>query len=448
MEQTKEQLIADLYALRSGLSFISEQTDALKKNEEDTETSLQIIEKQKEQAENIYATCLDSFKNQEQSRTENKKHWEEKKRRIEVLRSANQWEYDRLNSISKTELESKASEEAKARKKSYVKDFKMPKISKEDIEGLMGLFLLTMFGGCGVSCLSNNFWGFGIGCGIPIVFGLIYLTVALIKFLRRLIQAPSVAKRAKQEYIDKHNQRKEYLRQQLDDNYYEKYNEAVQELQRATKAWEQLLESKEEARRKHLSEYETKMQEYGLAETNQKTESTNTKNLLTGKSQEMKLALNNTYDGWLSESDWQNTDLLIYYLETGRADDLKEALLLVDKQRQTDQIVRAVREAGVAVQTSIATSMARLGEGLARSFSVLSSQLERVGSTVSIMASAQEESILSSERNMQKLGAQIKENLSAQVSAIELNNSLLKKSNSTSEELLNDLRYNQRFWVK
>ncbi len=448
MEQTKEQLIADLYALRSGLSFISEQTDALKKNEEDTETSLQIIKKQKAQAENIYATCLDSFKNQEQSRTENKKHWEEEKRRIEELRSANQREYDRLNSISKTELESKASEEAKARKKSYVKGFKMPKISKEGIQALMGWSLLTMFGGCGVSCLTNNFWGFGIGWGIPIVFGLIYLTVALIKFVGRLSIAPSVAKRAKQEYIDKHNQRKEYLRQQLDDNYSVEYNEAVQELQRATKAWEQLLESKEEARRKHLSEYETKMQEYGLAETNQKTESTNTKNLLTGKSKQMKLALNNTYDSWLSESDWQNTDLLIYYLETGRADDLKEALLLVDKQRQTDQIVRAVREAGIAVQSSIETSMARLADGLAKSFSVLSSQLERVGSRLSRMATAQEESILSSERNMQKLGAQIKENLSAQVSAMELNNSLLKKSNSTSEELLNDLRYNQRFWVK
>ncbi|MBQ8658333.1 MAG: hypothetical protein IJ506_04285 [Clostridia bacterium] len=447
MQQTKEQLIADLYALRSGLSYISEQTDALKKNEEETETSLQRIAEQKKQAENNYATCLDSFKNQEYHRAENKKHWEEEKRRIEELRSVNQREYDLLNSISETELERKASEEARARKKSYVKGFEMP-VPPLWLLIVLGAFsALMMCSGLGI-CTMNFLIGFFVAFGIPITFGVIYLIVALIKFVGRLSIASSVAKRAKKEYIKKHNQRKETLRQYLDNNYSVEYKEAIQELQRATNAWEQFMQSKEESRRKHFSEYETKMQEYGLAETNQKTESTNTKNLLTGKAQEMKLALNNTYDSWLSESDWQNTDLLIYYLETRRADDLKEALLLVDKQRQTDQIVRAVREAGIAVQTSIETSMARLGDGLARSFSVLSSQLERVSSRLSRMATAQEESLAASERNMQRLGAQISENLSAQVSAMELNNSLLKKSNSTSEELLNDLRYNQRFWVK
>ena len=41
----------------------------------------------------------------------------------------------------------------------------------------------------------------------------------------------------------------------------------------------------------------------------------------------IKKALNEQLDGTLLEEDWENVDLLIFYLNTGRADSLKEALL-------------------------------------------------------------------------------------------------------------------------
>ena len=73
--------------------------------------------------------------------------------------------------------------------------------------------------------------------------------------------------------------------------------------------------------------------------------------------------------------DWENVDLLIYYFETGRADDMKEALQLVDRQRQTDQIVEAVESASESICKSIDRSMRQLGNALSQSFGVLSKQM-------------------------------------------------------------------------
>lgn len=52
----------------------------------------------------------------------------------------------------------------------------------------------------------------------------------------------------------------------------------------------------------------------------------------------------NEFIGFLDPRDWRFVDLLIFYLHTGRADNLKEALQLADKQEQTDAIVQALHE--------------------------------------------------------------------------------------------------------
>ena len=165
----------------------------------------------------------------------------------------------------------------------------------------------------------------------------------------------------------------------------------------------------------------------------------------------VKDSLNKVYDSWLSESDWGNVDLLIYYLETGRADTLKEALQLVDRQRQTDQIVEAIEEAGEAICATIYTASQRLGQALAQSFSVISAQLSKLGTKLDgINVTLQENNMAN--RDLQKsieTGLQnIEKGISSQVTATTLANALLAKSEMTSEQLLNDLRYGQSFWMK
>lgn len=74
--------------------------------------------------------------------------------------------------------------------------------------------------------------------------------------------------------------------------------------------------------------------------------------------------------------DWGNVDLLIYYFETGRADGVKEALQLVDRQLQTDQITRAIEVASRELQNTIRDSVYRLGKTMVECFDRLSQQLE------------------------------------------------------------------------
>lgn len=83
--------------------------------------------------------------------------------------------------------------------------------------------------------------------------------------------------------------------------------------------------------------------------------------------------LNAEFCAVLDFRDWQNIDLIIFYFETGRADSLKEALGLVDRERQTERIVdsiaRATREicktismASMSINNTISTCC----DGLAR----------------------------------------------------------------------------------
>ncbi len=48
------------------------------------------------------------------------------------------------------------------------------------------------------------------------------------------------------------------------------------------------------------------------------------------------------YNNFLDIRDWENLDLIIYYYETGRADSVKEALQLVDNERRNNALIEAI----------------------------------------------------------------------------------------------------------
>jgi hypothetical protein len=64
-------------------------------------------------------------------------------------------------------------------------------------------------------------------------------------------------------------------------------------------------------------------------------------------------ALQNSYKDILDERDWKYVDVLIYYFQTGRATTMKEALQLLDRQLQTDQIVNTMQQSAIAITESI-----------------------------------------------------------------------------------------------
>ena len=158
-------------------------------------------------------------------------------------------------------------------------------------------------------------------------------------------------------------------------------------------------------------------------------------------SQTLTAALADTYGFVISQSDWCNVDMIVHYLETGRADTIKEALQQVDQQRQTDQIARSITMASEAMQDHIESAFTRMGQALAEGFNRLDRSIQSVS-----------RSIWSSQRDMirsnEELRLQLTQKLEQQIDVSEMQNVLLEKSNKTSDDLLNDLRYNQRFWVK
>ncbi len=123
--------------------------------------------------------------------------------------------------------------------------------------------------------------------------------------------------------------------------------------------------------------------------------------------------------------DWKNVDLLIYYFETGRADDLKEALQLVDRQLQTNQIVEAINMASAEIGKTIRQSMEALGGALAQSFSLLSAQIQAQGQAIQAAVSQQT--------------AAINEYGAAQVNNQRMANALLSSIDKSSARLAEDM---------
>ena len=169
----------------------------------------------------------------------------------------------------------------------------------------------------------------------------------------------------------------------------------------------------------------------------------------------IKKAMNQQFGHLITEADWGNVDLLIFYLNTGRADSLKEALLLVDKQKQTDQIVHAIRSAAEHMSATIRENTYRLSSVIVGCYSKLSDQInanhaEMISriETSNLEMQTLNQNIGTLNSQIGSLGKTIQEQGKAIADAEQLNATLLKQSNKTSEELLNDLRYNQKDWSK
>lgn len=138
------------------------------------------------------------------------------------------------------------------------------------------------------------------------------------------------------------------------------------------------------------------------------------------------------YSPILSESDWHSLDLIIYYLETNRADTVKEALQLADKQRQNDEIVIAIKGAANAITDTIQGGFLQLRADMVKCFSIMSNQIQ-----IQIIAeqqAAQNSRLINAIDNMSS-------SIVGVTSAISVQNALQQKANASSEQLMSDMKY-------
>ncbi len=136
--------------------------------------------------------------------------------------------------------------------------------------------------------------------------------------------------------------------------------------------------------------------------------------------QALYMALQNQYSHIIDERDWQYLDLVIYYLETGRADTIKEALLLVDKEMQTQRIIQAINDATNRICTAIHAAANRI-----------SAQLNKISSQLT-MITAQQQIMIAQNNYM--------------IGVADMQNALLKKANVSSEQLMKDVSRIRSFY--
>ncbi len=129
-------------------------------------------------------------------------------------------------------------------------------------------------------------------------------------------------------------------------------------------------------------------------------------------------ALQDEYSTVLDSRDWQNIDLIIYFIETGRAYTIKEALQQVDMEKRTNHIIQTIRDATERICSTISIGFATLNDSITKCFAVLESRIA-------------EQNILLQQQNTHILEL---------VSTANMSNSLIAKQNVSSEKLMKDIK--------
>ena len=141
----------------------------------------------------------------------------------------------------------------------------------------------------------------------------------------------------------------------------------------------------------------------------------------------------------LDKRDWQDVDLLIYYFESGRADNLKEALLQVDNERRTNRIVDTIKEATNRICWTSKTGFDMLNSTLQQGFAAIESRIQQQNILL-----ARQNQLLAKQNG---LIAQQNAQLSDLVSAANLSNALLAQQNESSEQLVSKMTTLERVIV-
>lgn len=142
-------------------------------------------------------------------------------------------------------------------------------------------------------------------------------------------------------------------------------------------------------------------------------------------------ALYGEYKNFLDERDWKNLDLVIYEIETRRADSIKEALQLTDRELQTDRIVKTLGEATKAICYTVSRGFFELQntvkvccDKICDKLDDISYYLENISKQMSV-------------QSMQLAG--ISGQLANLTDAVNVGNCLRVKANVTSSQLCNEV---------
>lgn len=142
-------------------------------------------------------------------------------------------------------------------------------------------------------------------------------------------------------------------------------------------------------------------------------------------------SLQNQFSDLLDERDWNNLDLVIYAYETGRADSIKESLLYLDNRLHHERVESMIAEATHAITQTIQANMRDLAVNMTKCFKVLSDEMVNISEGI-----ANASKIMVANAEMQYHMHKSTENLISSAAAkIDYMSALQKMQNVSSQKL-------------
>ena len=147
-------------------------------------------------------------------------------------------------------------------------------------------------------------------------------------------------------------------------------------------------------------------------------------------------ALRRTYGGIVAENDWGALDHILYAMTTGRADTLKEALLIADSERRKDEIVSAIHSSTDRICATVRDAAAMIGGALTAGLNRLTQAVNDGFAMQNALIGEQTSKLNALSSDISALSGSIS-NLDASVN---MSSSLTAKLNEPSDQLVEDVR--------
>ena len=392
----KKQIIGTLYSIRAGISYIGEMVDSIKDSQKDTrETEASIRERRKE----ISSNSQKSMKQRYLAEDLENQIFEKQKKVMEC------------------------EESIKAAKKAPIEyDGKIATLVIVILFPLIAVGLAFFLKYANSAEEVNGFVSFLLGVGWFATIFVVYPNVigAFIWALVVTIKGMVRGKRDRKEAVRKLTEQKEEYESEIESLQEEK-EIAEDDTPDAIRGFVQANEEIKE---------EIKKDEAIL------TFLENFRKVMAEQCRKVYNALVDEYGEFFHPDNWQYLDRVVYYLSTGRADTIRDALNLMDQRLNAEMIANEIRASSNMVAQEIQRSnqmtMSLISECAAR----ISRSVYEVGKTV-----VKSNAIISDQ--IGGLGRVASANLAAterMIDAQTLNNALQQKANCTMSELLDDYR--------
>ncbi len=441
MDQTKEETLSTLYALRAGLSVLSEIKDVADKHVQEVNSANARIKG----IENVHNGSINEIRNDQEQKLK-KVNDQIKGKRAQLLRVANDKQSKKENVDSGKKYINEKEGEIKVLQK-QAKKYKivfLVLLIFSIVSFLLGISFVNLGASvgdleeplriCGIVFMVSCFV---VDVPVWIIFKSKYNKISnLLNSAKVDIDGSSqMESRKGRRYFLEEDKRALY-------NLENEYNGLRSDIERLEKEKKYLLSGEDSINKINVinarRDDEIKKEELKIAQATPKV----IKQLEIFDA--VYRPIQSTYNSFLDERDWQNVDLLIYYYETGRALDLRDALMQVDMDRRNERLVTAIAYATKEISRTIEDGFRELASVIEDAFDRLNRTIrlsvERVNDSL-VKLGAQTEATNKKLSDISKQNEIVNERLGRISEVADAQEALLRKMTTSSDVMASDINY-------